>query len=77
MSACNPAGTNYPRFYDAVGAGSWLTVLPQATHVSFQPASLASLLGICGFGRTSSTVSLMLQMLCVRNMQLFSEHAVF
>uniref|UniRef100_A0A383VFI1 Chlorophyllase n=1 Tax=Tetradesmus obliquus TaxID=3088 RepID=A0A383VFI1_TETOB len=53
-SSCNPAGTNYPRFYDALATGSWLTVLPQSTHVAFT-SSLAGLLGFCGFGRTSSS----------------------
>jgi hypothetical protein len=57
ISACNPAGTNYPRFFNALGSGSWLTVLPGATHVSFTSASLASLFGICGIGRTSAAVS--------------------
>jgi hypothetical protein len=56
ISSCNPSGTNYPRFIDALGSGSWLTVLPGATHVAFTSASFLSSL-FCGFGRTSATVS--------------------
>ncbi|KAF8056356.1 hypothetical protein HT031_006355 [Scenedesmus sp. PABB004] len=53
VSLCNPADANYPRFVDALAPGSWLEVLPNATHLAFAGAGFGSL-PICGKGALSA-----------------------
>lgn len=54
-SLCNPPDANYEKFYAALGSGSWLQVLPQATHLSFAQTPLAAT-PICGKGSTTPLV---------------------
>lgn len=57
-SLCNPEGSNYSKFYDALGPGSWFVVLPQATHLALAETPLAAT-HICGKGTTTPLVSVM------------------
>ncbi|GIL77216.1 hypothetical protein Vretimale_3104 [Volvox reticuliferus] len=35
ISSCNPAGSNYPKFFSALAPGSWQMVVVQAGHIQF------------------------------------------
>jgi hypothetical protein len=54
-SLCNPEDANYKTFYAALGKGSWLQELPQATHLSYAETLLAAT-PICGKGSTTPLV---------------------
>jgi hypothetical protein len=57
VSLCNPQHANYEKFYAVLGKGSWLEVLPQATHLSFAQTPLAAT-PVCGKGSTTPLVRL-------------------
>ncbi|KAK9817015.1 hypothetical protein WJX72_008340 [[Myrmecia] bisecta] len=38
--SCNPAGSNYQKFFGVLGSGSWLAVILQASHQEFLNAPL-------------------------------------
>jgi hypothetical protein len=59
-SLCNPSDANYDKFYNVLGKGSWLEVLPQAAHLAFAQTPLAAT-PICGKGSTTPKVRLQLR----------------
>jgi hypothetical protein len=48
---CNPSDANYPTFYSELAPGSWLEVLPGATHADYiELLNNAVPIPVCGQG---------------------------
>eukprot|EP00879_Flechtneria_rotunda_P018933 GHRR01019874.1.p1 GENE.GHRR01019874.1~~GHRR01019874.1.p1 ORF type:complete len:411 (+),score=59.16 GHRR01019874.1:128-1234(+) len=65
---CNPIASNYKLFWDVVGPGSWLEVVPQGGHMQFTNISnglVARALDlICHSGRATHVVTLIHESYC-------------